>query len=96
MASGNWSIGGGVIKGAGFDVTEVSEGINGCAKDGDVILTISGVTDLTPFGITGRTGIAPGNEAESFLFSGGNNSGGKQLGIVYFSKALYTKCMACN
>lgn len=45
----------------------------------------------------GNTGTAPGNvvaRVESFLFAGGNNSGGSVFGIVYFSSALYTRCIA--
>jgi len=45
----------------------------------------------------GSTGTAPGNVAvrvESFLFAGGINSGGSVFGIVYFSSALYTRCIA--
>lgn len=45
----------------------------------------------------GRTGTAPGNVAactESFLFEGGISSGGSVFGIVYFSRALYTRCIA--
>lgn len=68
--------------------------------------TRGGVTDLssgsTPFGTAGIGGtagstcMAPGMLIESFFLPGGSSSGGRQLGIAYFSRALYTRCIACG
>lgn len=41
-----------------------------------------------------RGGAAVG--VDPFLFSGGSSSGGRVLGMAYFSRALYTRCMALN
>lgn len=61
--------------------------VTGCISGGDTSFAV-GVSDRTPLGTIGSTGMAPGIGTESFLFPGGSNSGGKTAGIAYFSKAL--------
>lgn len=46
-------------------------------------------------GLAGRTGTAPGNTV-FFLLEGGMRDGGKTEGTGSFSRARYTKCMACK
>lgn len=67
--------------------------ISGLAIGGDVTLA-TGVSERTPFGTIGKTGIAPGIGTESFLLLGGSNSGGRHDGMACFSRALYTRCIA--
>lgn len=59
--------------------------MTGCISGGD---TSFGVSERTPLGTIGSTGMAPGIGTESFLFPGGSNSGGKTAGMAYFSRAL--------
>lgn len=46
-------------------------------------------------GLAGRTGTAPGNIV-FFLLEGGMRDGGRTEGTGSFSRARYTKCMACE
>lgn len=46
-------------------------------------------------GLAGRTGTAPGNTV-FFLLDGGMRDGGRAEGTGSFSRARYTKCMACE
>jgi hypothetical protein len=46
-------------------------------------------------GLAGRTGTAPGNTV-FFLLEGGMRDGGRTEGTGSFSRARYTKCMACG
>lgn len=46
-------------------------------------------------GLAGRTGTAPANIV-FFLLEGGMRDGGRTEGTGSFSRARYTKCMACE
>lgn len=71
-------------------------GINGFEAGGTRGVEVSDCTPLgTAGGTAGSTCIEPDtNEIESFFLPGGSSSGGRLLGMAYFSNALYTKCMA--
>lgn len=46
-------------------------------------------------GLAGRTGTAPANTV-FFLLDGGMRGGGRTEGTGSFSRARYTKCIACG
>jgi len=65
-----------------FGKDEIDDGCNDDDIDAvDIVAMLIGMGDVV-LGIT------------SFLLPGGINSGGKILGIAYFSNALYTRCIA--